>query len=74
MAVNNRNETVTVEIGVWEAGISRTSNTSMRRVLYTHAIGYTIEQEDYEVIGGMITLEMAPRSAMILVRQRRVPI
>ena len=74
VAVNNRNETVTVEIGVWEAGISRTSNTSMRRVLYTHAIGYTIEQEDYEVIGGMITLEMAPRSAMILVRQWRAPI
>ena len=66
MVINNNNENVTVDIPVWETGISRTKDSVMRRVMATNAIGYTEEEKEYPIAGGYLTMDLSPLEAIVL--------
>ena len=64
--VNNNNGNITTEIPVWETGISRTRECTMKRVLSSNAIGYTTEEKEYGVLGGFLPIELSPLEALVL--------
>lgn len=64
IAVNNNPHEVTKEISVWEFGIPR--SCSMKRLILTHADGFTTEPQEYAVENGKVTLLMPPTSAIVL--------
>ena len=66
VVINNNNENVTVDIPVWETGISRTKDSVMRRVMATNAIGYTEEEKEYPIAGGYLTMDLSPLEAIVL--------
>ena len=66
VVINNNNQNVTVDIPVWETGISRTKDSVMRRVMATNAIGYTEEEKEYPIAGGYITMDLSPLEAIVL--------
>lgn len=66
ISINNRNESSTIEIPVWELGLSRTYRTVFERILLTTESGYTTERVPYETVNGTVTVEMPPYSAIIL--------
>ena len=68
VAVNARNETVVLEIPVWETGVTRSSNTEMVELLSTWNEGYTEEPAYHEVVAGVLMLEMLPHEAVVLYR------
>ena len=64
--VNNNNGNVNAEIPVWEIGMSRTHDSVLKRVLSSNAVGYTMEEKEYEVKGGFLTMELTPLEAVVL--------
>lgn len=66
VVINNNNQNVTVDIPVWETGISRTKDSVMRRVMATNAIGYTEEEKEYPIAGGYLTMDLSPLEAIVL--------
>lgn len=66
VVINNRNENISVDIPVWETGMSRIKDEKMIRILDSNAIEFTIEEKEYNVRAGILTLEMSPLEAIIL--------
>lgn len=62
--VNNNDHAISREISVWEAGLPRKGK--LVRQLITDAEGYTLENEEYEINGGHISVEMPGTAAMVL--------
>lgn len=61
---NNNYSEQTREISVWEFGIPR--NCGMKRLMLTHADGYTTDEQAYAVINGKIRVTLPPTSVIIL--------
>lgn len=64
IVLNNRGDSRTVEIPVWELGI--TDEQELRRVMMTYESGYNAGAITYQVKQGMLTLDMQPISAVLL--------
>lgn len=64
IVLNNRGDYRTVEIPVWELGI--TDEQELRRVMVTYESGYNAGAVTYQVKQGMLTLDMRPISAVLL--------
>lgn len=64
IVLNNRGDHRTVEIPVWELGI--TDEQELRRVMLTHESGYNAGVVSYPVEQGLLTLDMLPVSAVLL--------
>lgn len=64
--VNKANEPLTLELPVWVAGISRTAVTEMEQIFCTNADGYTMEKKRVQVVGGILKIEMPPKSGVLL--------
>jgi len=62
--LNNRGDYRTVEIPVWELGI--TDDQELRRVMLTYESGYNVGEVTCPVKQGMLTLEMPPISSVLL--------
>lgn len=66
VAVNNRNERVSVEIPVWETGISRISQSEiMEEVFRTDAGGFASESRVFTVAAGIMNLELEAQGAAV---------
>lgn len=70
VVINNRNESVIQELPVWELGISRKTELAMTEVFSTDAIGFRESQKVYSVVGGILTVELLPLSAVIYYRKK----
>ena len=66
VAVNNNNENVTVDIPVWELGLSRTKEFPMKQVMETNAVGFTDVEKEYTISGGYLNVELSPLEAIVL--------
>lgn len=64
IVLNNRGDDRTVEIPVWELGI--TDDQELRRVMLTYESGYNAGAVAYQAKQGMLTLDMRPISAVLL--------
>lgn len=64
IVLNNRGDQRTIEIPVWELGI--TDNQELRRVMMTYEGGYNAGAVTCQVKQGMLTLDMLPISAVLL--------
>ncbi len=62
--VNNNDYEVTKEICVWHLGMPK--ECTMKRLMLTSALGFTIEAEEYPVTAGKILVTLPPTSAMVL--------
>ena len=69
VAVNNNNENITVDIPVWELGLSRTKEKIMKQVMETNAVGFTDAEKEYIVSGGYLSVELSPLGAIVLYAQ-----
>lgn len=67
--INNRNETAMVEVPVWQTGMSRIEETYMKRMLYSNAVGFSMEEKFCQVVAGIMTVEIGSRAGMILYRK-----
>lgn len=63
--INNNEQEVSKEISVWHLGIPK-EGISMKRLMLSHAEGFTTETLDYPVTGGKIRLQLPPTSAIVL--------
>ena len=64
VVINNREETITKKISVWELGIPM--EASLTRIMLTTEEGFTTEEVPIEAVGGRITVELPRTSAMVL--------
>ena len=64
VVINNRGESRTEEVPVWELGI--TDEAVLRRVMLTHQDGYNAGQVDYRAEGGILKLELPANSGILL--------
>ena len=62
--VNNREESFTKSVSVWELGIPK--NAVLIRIMYSTEEGFTTAEEMVQVEQGKVTLEMPKHSAMVL--------
>ena len=63
VAVNNNDDTRSIEIPVWEIGVP--DNADVKRLIMTEKRGYNAGTMIYHTSGGRLTLEMPPESAMV---------
>lgn len=66
VALNNRDEAREVTINVFPAGISRLETVPLTRILKSSQDGWTDEPEIVESRAGSLTLNLDPKSAVIL--------
>lgn len=64
IVINNLADWRSVRLPVWELGI--TDDIEMRRVMFTHEEGYNAGIEEYYAQDGFLTLEMPPKSGVLL--------
>lgn len=64
IAINNNVEEITVEINVWQLGI--TDEDRLVRLIQTSEEGYTLAAVIYEVINGVLKLSIPPISGIII--------
>lgn len=64
IALNNGEETTTLELPVWEIGVP--DGADMERLVLSYADSYTKEKVDYRVHKGKIYVEMTRKSAILL--------
>ena len=64
VVVNNNQHEMTKELTVWEYGVGR--ETTMERIMLTHAGGYTTEKTEYPVSAGKVQVTLPPTSVLIL--------
>lgn len=62
--VNNNDYEITKELSVWYLGVPK--ECTMNRLLLTTADGYTVEDMEYQVKAGKVTITLPPVSAIIL--------
>jgi len=67
--INNRNESAMVEVPVWQTGISRVQETYMKRMLYSNAVGFSMEDKFHQIVAGIMTVEIGSRAGMIFYRK-----
>lgn len=72
VVVNNNDYEVTKEISVWHLGIPR-EGVTMKRLMLTHAGGFTTDEENYPIAGGKISLKLPPTSAIVLRHEKKAP-
>lgn len=70
--INNGGGELTREVTVWEAGIPKEGK--MARLLQTSQEGYTLEQEEYTIKAGKITITLPGTSGTILKFRREKPV
>ncbi len=66
VVINNGDQEMHMEIPVWEAGVSRSGNRELHRLMYTYYDGYTTAHESYMADGGYLNLTLTSTSAVIL--------
>lgn len=64
IALNNGEETTTLELPVWEIGVP--DGVDMERLILSYADSYTKEKVSYRVYKGKIFVEMTRKSAVLL--------
>ena len=64
VAINNREETFTKKVSVWELGISK--EAKLTRIMLSTDEGFTTQEEIFMVERGKVTLEMQKNSAIVL--------
>lgn len=64
IVIHNSSKASEVKVPVWEAEVS--CQGALERVVYSYETGYTLETETYQVIEGMLHLNMGSFSAIIL--------
>ena len=64
--LNNRDYDRDVEIEVWQTGISRLEEATLKRILLTYRDGFTTEEYSYIANAGVIHVPMPAFGAMIL--------
>lgn len=64
VVINNREETITKKISVWELGIPM--EAPLTRIMLTTEEGFTTEEVLIEAAGGRITVKLPRTSAMVL--------
>lgn len=69
--LNNNYQEITREVTVWETGTPREG--VMVRLIQTNDYGYTMEQEEYQMSGGKITITLPKTSASILKYRQLLP-
>ncbi len=62
--VNNNDHEITKEMSVWYLGIPK--ECTMKQLMLTTAEGYTIEEKEYPVVSGKVTVTLPATSAIIL--------
>lgn len=62
--VNNNDHEITKEMSVWYLGIPK--ECTMKQLILTTAEGYTVEEKEYAVISGKVTVTLPATSAIIL--------
>lgn len=62
--INNNDYEITKELSVWYLGVPK--ECTMNRLLLTTADGYTVEDMEYQVKAGKVTITLPPVSAIIL--------
>ena len=62
--INNNDHEITKELSVWYLGIPK--ECMIKQLLLTTADGYTIEEREYPVISGKVTVTLPATSAIIL--------
>ncbi|MGI6095726.1 MAG: glycoside hydrolase family 13 protein [Lachnospiraceae bacterium] len=70
IAVNNREDGMTLEIPVWELGVSRVRKNIFERIMLTSEEGYSTKREIYESVIGIITVTLPSHSAVVI---RQIP-
>ena len=68
VVVNNRDESITKEVSVWEAGIPR--DAVLKRVMYSTADGFTTDCLEVPACNGKIFLEMPKTSVAVFIYQK----
>ena len=66
--INNNDHELTNTVTVWEAGIPRKGN--MISLIQTDENGYTLDQKEYEIVSGKITITLPKTSGTILKYKR----
>jgi len=66
ISINNGNETADIEIPIWELGISRIAAAVFERVMLTTGDGHTTKREQYEAAGGILSISLPPKGAIVL--------
>jgi len=69
IAVNNRRETVKMNIPVWQTGIG--PGSCLRQLIMSTENDFTVENKLYNVRSGQLTLELPPFSGAILCETER---
>lgn len=64
IALNNNNYEISIEIQVWEVGI--TGNRKLSRLLLTGTDNYSLDDEIYSTENGVLNLKLPPISSIIL--------
>ena len=68
-AVNSADETFSIEIPVWELGISRNESAKMTELIMSWKEGFLEEATEYEIVSGILKLELRPYEAVTLYRK-----
>ncbi len=71
VAVNNSPEKAEMEIPVWQVGVSRFRDVTLKRLILTHRDGYTQEPAVEIAKGGYLDLQLPPLSAVVLYHDDR---
>ena len=64
--INKGNEPLTLELPVWVVGVSRTVVTELEQIFCTTADGYSKEKKRFQVVAGILKIEMGPKSGVLL--------
>ena len=62
--INNSKELREIVVPVWEVEVPMESH--MRRLIYTHDNGYTMEPDEYVITDGELVLNLGRHSAIVL--------
>jgi len=65
VVLNNLDKERKVKLSVWKTGISCLGEVPMKRILLSHKYGFTEEEAEYAVHGGVLTVHMLPYSVFI---------
>lgn len=65
VVINNLDKERKAEVAVWKTGISAGEDGAMTRILLSHKYGFTKEEAEYGVHGGILTVQLLPYSVSV---------
>ena len=65
VVINNLDRERKAEVAVWKTGISAGEDGAMTRILLSHKYGFTKEEAEYGVHGGILTVQLLPYSVSV---------